>query len=216
MKPFLLVLSSPSGGGKSTIARHLLEAREDLGYSVSATTRPPRAGEEDGVHYHFLSDGEFARRAAAGEFVESASYGGYQYGTLRQELTRILDSGRHVVLDIEVQGARQVRQAVADTVSVFVLPPSGNVLVERLRGRATEDEAALARRFEHAADELLAATEYDYVVVNDDLVAAVDAVAAILDAEGHRTGRTAELTARVQAMSVEVRAARINRAEPSA
>ena len=216
MKPFLLVLSSPSGGGKSTIARHLLEAREDLGYSVSATTRAPRTGEEDGVHYHFLTTEEFARRDAAGEFVESASYGGHWYGTLREEVTRVLDSGRHVVMDIEVQGARQVRQAVQDTVSVFVLPPSGQVLVDRLRGRATEDEATLARRFEHTAEELLAATEYDYVVVNDDLVAAVDAVAAILDAEGHRTGRTAGLKDRVQAMSVEVRAARTNPAESSA
>lgn len=216
MKPFLLVLSSPSGGGKSTIARHLLEAREDLGYSVSATTRGPRAGEEDGVHYHFLTPEEFDRREAAGEFVESASYGGHRYGTLRSEVDRVLASGRHVVMDIEVQGARQVRQAIPDTVSVFVLPPSGSVLVERLRGRATENEAGLARRLVHAAEELLAATEYDYVVVNDDLVAAVDAVAAILEAEGHRTGRTAGLEDRVRTMSAEVRAARTDVAESSA
>ncbi|MEK6597037.1 MAG: guanylate kinase [Gemmatimonadota bacterium] len=216
MKPFLLVLSSPSGGGKSTIARHLLEAREDLGYSISATTRGPRAGEEDGVHYHFLTPEEFDRREAAGEFVESASYGGHRYGTLRSEVDRVLASGRHVVMDIEVQGARQVRQAIPDTVSVFVLPPSGSVLVERLRGRATENEAGLARRLVHAAEELLAATEYDYVVVNDDLVAAVDAVAAILEAEGHRTGRTAGLEDRVRTMSAEVRAARTDVAESSA
>ena len=216
MKPFLLVLSSPSGGGKSTIARHLLEAREDLGYSISATTRGPRAGEEDGVHYHFLTPEEFDRREVAGEFVESASYGGHRYGTLRSEVDRVLASGRHVVMDIEVQGARQVRQAIPDTVSVFVLPPSGSVLVERLRGRATENEAGLARRLAHAAEELLAATEYDYVVVNDDLVAAVDAVAAILEAEGHRTGRTAGLEDRVRTMGAEVRAARTDVAESSA
>lgn len=216
MKPFLLVLSSPSGGGKSTIARHLLEAREDLGYSISATTRGPRAGEEDGVHYHFLTPEEFDRREAAGEFVESASYGGHRYGTLRSEVDRVLASGRHVVMDIEVRGARQVRQAIPDTVSVFVLPPSGSVLVERLRARATENEAGLARRLVHAAEELLAATEYDYVVVNDDLVAAVDAVAAILEAEGHRTGRTPGLEDRVRTMSAEVRAARTDAAESSA
>ncbi len=193
MSPFLLVLSSPSGGGKSTIARHLLGAREDLGYSVSATTRAPRTGERDGVDYHFLAPAEFERRVTAGEFVEWAEYGGAKYGTLKSEVQRVLDNGRGVVLDIEVAGARQVRTAFPDSVQVFVLPPSGAVLAERLRMRRTDDAAAQARRLAIAGQEIGAASEYDYVVVNDDLVAAVAQVAAILDAEGRKAKRMTDL-----------------------
>ncbi len=189
MRPFLLVLSSPSGGGKSTIARHLLEARDDIGYSVSATTRAPRAGEQDGVAYHFLSDAEFSRRESSGEFAETARYGGARYGTLRGEIERVMGEGRHVVLDIEVQGARQVRRSFPDAVQVFVVPPSAPALMERLRARGTEDGTALAKRLDHAAAELEAVPEYDYLVVNDDLVRAVDQVAAILDAESCRISR---------------------------
>jgi guanylate kinase len=187
------VLSSPSGGGKSTIARHLLNAREDLGYSVSATTRLPRAGEVDGVDYHFLAAAEFDRRIAAGEFVEWAMYGGAKYGTLRAEVERVMAAGQHVVLDIEVAGARQVREVFPESVQVFVLPPSGTVLSERLRMRRTDDSAAQARRLEIAREEIGAAGEYDYVIVNDDLVTAVDQVAAILDAEGRKTTRMDDL-----------------------
>jgi guanylate kinase len=193
VRPFLLVLSSPSGGGKSTIARHLLNAREDLGYSVSATTRLPRAGEVDGADYHFLAAGEFDRRIAAGEFVEWAGYGGAKYGTLRSEVERVMAAGQHVVLDIEVAGARQVRNVFPDSVHVFVLPPSGTALSERLRMRRTDDAAAQARRLEIAREEIGAAGEYDYVIVNDDLVAAVAQVAAILDAEGRKTNRMDDL-----------------------
>lgn len=204
----MLVISSPSGGGKSTIARHLLQARDDLGYSVSATTRPPREGEENGVAYHFLTPDEFARREAGGDFVETATYGGYRYGTLRGEIRRVLESGRHAVLDIEVAGARQVRQSFPDAVQVFVLPPSGAVLVDRLRGRRTETEGALAKRLAHAEDELAQAGEYDYVVVNDDLVTAVDRVAAILDAESLRVRRCHNLVQVVDWMRGEVQAQR--------
>ena len=193
MRPFLLVLSSPSGGGKSTIARHLLNAREDLGYSVSATTRLPRAGEVDGVDYHFLAAVEFDRRIAAGEFVEWAGYGGAKYGTLRSEVERVMAAGQHVVLDIEVAGARQVRNVFPESVHVFVLPPSGTVLSARLRMRRTDDPAAQARRLEIAREEIGAAGEYDYVIVNDDLVTAVAQVAAILDAEGRKTRRMDDL-----------------------
>lgn len=193
MRPFLLVISSPSGGGKSTIARHLLSAREDLGYSVSATTRPPRTGEADGVDYHFLASAEFARRVEAGEFVEWAEYGGARYGTLKAEVEQVLTSGRHVVLDIEVAGARQVRKAFPESVQVFVLPPSGVVLAQRLRSRRTDDAAAQARRLNIAREEIGAAREYDYVIVNDDLVTAVAQVAAILDAEARRTSRMDDL-----------------------
>lgn len=187
------MLSSPSGGGKSTIARHLLEAREDVTYSVSATTRLLRSGETNGTHYHFLTRPEFERRVAAGEFIEWAEYGGNLYGSLREEVEKGLTAGKHVVLDIEVAGARQVRERFPNSVHVFVLPPSAGILVERLRGRNTEEPAAVASRLAIAADELLAAREYEYVVVNDDVVDAVAHVAAILDGEGRRVRRLTNL-----------------------
>jgi len=204
VNPFLLVLSSPSGGGKSTIARHLLGAREDLGYSVSATTRAPRAGEVDGAQYHFLSPAEFARRVEAGQFVEWAEYGGARYGTLKAEVDRVLAAGQHVVLDIEVAGARQVRTAFPESVLVFLLPPSGTVLASRLRARRTDDTATQARRLDIAREELGAAGEYDYLVVNDDLVTAVAQVAAILDAEGRRTNRMPDLGSTVARLRAEL------------
>ena len=188
------MLSSPSGGGKSTIARHLLEAREDVRYSVSATTRPIRGDEEDGRHYHFLDRATFQARVAAGDFLEWAEYGGQLYGTLHDEVERGLAAGHHVVLDIEVAGARQIRERYPDSVSVFVLPPSAAVLLQRLRGRNTEDLDTIARRVGIAASELLAAAEYDYVVVNDDFVDAVAHVAAILDVEARRVRRLTNLT----------------------
>lgn len=187
------MLSSPSGGGKSTIARHLLEAREDVVYSVSATTRPRRAGEIDAREYHFLDRAEFERRVAAGDFVEWAEYGGNLYGTLCAEVERGLASGRHVVLDIEVAGSRQVRQRFPQAVQVFVLPPSAAALAQRLRGRNTEDPATVARRLVIAGRELEAAREYEYVVVNDDVVDAVSQVAAILDVESRRVRRITNL-----------------------
>lgn len=189
------MLSSPSGGGKTTIARHLLEAREDVVYSVSATTRPRRAGEIDAREYHFLDRAEFERRVAAGDFVEWAEYGGNLYGTLRAEVERGLASGRHVVLDIEVSGSRQVRQRFPQAVQVFVLPPSAAALAQRLRGRNTEDPATVARRLLIAGRELEAAREYEYVVVNDDVVDAVSQVAAILDVESRRVRRITNLEA---------------------
>lgn len=200
MRPFLLVLSSPSGGGKSSIARALLAARSDLGYSVSATTRAPRAGEQDGRDYHFLAPAEFERRVAAGDFLEHATYGGHRYGTLRSEVVRVLESGRHAVLDIEVAGARQVRERMPDAVRVFILPPSAEALVARLRERDTETTAARRTRMTIAAEEVQAATEYDYVVVNDALEAAVRAVGAILDSESRRVARQRDLADLVAAI----------------
>lgn len=189
MTPFVLVLSSPSGGGKTTLARRLLATRSDLGYSVSATTRPRREGEVDGRDYWFLSRAEFERREAAGEFIETATYNGERYGTLAAEVERVFASGRHVVLDIEVAGARQVRRRFPDSVHVFVLPPSGAALVERLQARRTEPPAALRARLVHALEELTTVGEYDYVVINDRLERAAAEVGAILDAEGRRVSR---------------------------
>ena len=183
MNPFPVILSAPSGGGKTTIAHELLRRRADVGYSVSCTTRTPRGGEKDGVDYYFLSRDEFQRRRAAGDFAESAEVHGNMYGTLRSEIGRVLSTGRHVIMDIDVQGARQMREAFPASVTVFVLPPSGEVLLDRLRARKTESPEQLVARLHSALQELRAIEEYEYVVVNDDLEHAVQQVSAVLDAE---------------------------------
>jgi guanylate kinase len=184
VKRLLLVLSAPSGGGKTTIAKQLLQVRNDLGYSVSATTRPSRNGELEGVDYHFLTRGEFERRRQNGEFLEWAEYGAHLYGTLKQEIERIFALGCHAVLDIEIEGARQIRNNYSNSLQVFVLPPSAEVLVERLTGRNTENPEILRKRLTRASDELAAVAEYDYAVVNKDLSTAVDQISAILDGKG--------------------------------
>jgi guanylate kinase len=181
VKRLLLVLSAPSGGGKTTIARRLLQVRNDLGYSVSATTRPIRNGEKEGVDYHFLTRSEFERRRDTDEFLEWAEYGGQLYGTLKSEIDGILAAGRHAVLDIDIEGARQIRRSLSNSLQVFVLPPSADVLVERLTGRNTENPKLLRKRLTRASDELAAVAEYDYAVVNQDLDTAVEQVSAILD-----------------------------------
>jgi guanylate kinase len=208
VKPFLLVLSSPSGGGKTTIAKRLLAGRPDLGYSISATTRKIRPEKEvDGRDYYFLSVEEFARREAADLFLESATYGKNRYGTLRSEIDRVVAGGQHPVLDIDVQGARQLRRRFPDAVQVFILPPSGSELIARLEARKTETVEALRRRLEHAADEFGAVTEYDYVVINDDLDQAVAEVGAIIDAESLRVRRKAGLMVLAEGLRREVSAA---------
>jgi len=186
---FLLVLSAPSGGGKTTLAKALLAARPDTAYSVSATTREPRPGEVHGKDYYFLTRLEFERRVQGGELLEWAEYAGNLYGTLRSEIDRIFAAGKHAVLDIEVQGARQVRANFADGVHVFVLPPSAAVLLERLQGRGAMDAKVLQQRLTTAVAELSAVGEYDYVVVNEKLERAVAELAAVLDAEGLRPRR---------------------------
>lgn len=193
MTPFPLVLSAPSGGGKSTIARALVTAREDVGYSTSATTRRPRPGEQDGKDYFFLSRPEFRRRVEAGEFVEWAEYGGELYGTLKAQVDDVLASGRHVVLDIEIKGAAAVRRLYSGAVLVFIVPPSADELLRRLGGSEGDRAANLGRRLSRALEELNRAPEYDYVVVNADRTEAVAEVAAILDAEGRRPGRNPDL-----------------------
>lgn len=201
MSCFPIILSSPSGGGKTSIARRLLELRSDVAQSTSATTRAPRMGEVPGVSYRFLTEAEFSTAAARGEFAEWAIVHGNMYGTFRAEVQRIMDSGRYVLMVIDVQGARQFAAAFPECVRIFVLPPSGEVLVERLRGRATESNAALARRLRGARVELSAADEFDYVVVNGVLDRATAEVSAILDAESVRRTRVANLHDTVAAIS---------------
>ena len=200
MNPFPIILSAPSGGGKTTIARELLRRRSDVGYSISCTTRLPRPGEVTGADYHFLTREEFLRRRAAGEFAESAEVHGNLYGTLRSEIARVLARGQHVVMDIDVQGARQMREAFPRVVTVFVLPPSGEVLLDRLRARKTESPEELVARLHSALLELRAVDEYEYIVVNDDLEHAVERVEAILDAEAVSRERVVGLTQQVQSL----------------
>ena len=204
MKPFLLVLSAPSGGGKTTIAKMLLQGREDLGYSVSATTRPMRPGERDGTDYHFLSRDEFIRRRDKAEFLEWATYSGELYGTLKSEIEAIFARGRHAVLDVEIEGARQIRTNFPNSLLLFVLPPSAEALVQRLIGRKTEDPALVRERILRASDELTAVAEYDYAILNEDLVVAVAQVAAILEAESWRVGRQDTLPAFIEQLRGDV------------
>jgi guanylate kinase len=179
----VFVITGPSGVGKGTLIRKLRERLPDLALSTSATTRPPREGEEDGRDYHFLSREEFAKRAGANEFLEHAAYSGNRYGTLRSEVERRLAEGESVVLEIEVQGARQVRAAMPEAVLVFIAPPDPAALRERLEARGTDDPEAIEDRLRTADLELDAQQEFQHVIVNDDLERAVDELERIVRAE---------------------------------
>jgi guanylate kinase len=165
----VFVITGPSGVGKGTLIERLLERIPDLELSVSATTRSPRPGEVDGRDYHFLAPEDFDRRVAAGDFLEHATYSGNRYGTLREEVERRLAEGRSVVLEIEVQGARQVREAMPEAVQIFIAPPSPEVLRERLEGRGTDSPEAIEDRLRTAETELEARDEFTHVVVNDEV-----------------------------------------------
>jgi guanylate kinase len=195
---FPIILSSPSGGGKTTIAHKLLAMRKDVGYSVSCTTRAPRDGEADGRDYHFISVKDFKRGRAAGEFAESAEVHGHLYGTLRSEVARVLSSGKHVIMDIDVQGAKQFAAVFPQSVLIFILPPSAEALLERLTARGTEDPKSLIRRLRSAKDELKAIDLYPYVVVNDRIDSAVAAISSIIDAEGVKRSQNGALKTRIR------------------
>jgi guanylate kinase len=188
----VFVITGPSGVGKGTLIRGLMERHRELQLSVSATTRAPRPGERDGVDYHFLDREEFERRVDAGEFVEHADYAGRSYGTLRSELEGRVRAGAPVVLEIEVQGARQVRSSVPDAVQVFIAPPSLQALRTRLIGRGTDDPEEVERRLRVAAEELEAQPEFAHVVVNDRLQDALEQLTAVVADELEGRGTTLE------------------------
>jgi guanylate kinase len=176
----VFVITGPSGVGKGTLISKLLERVPELELSVSATTRDPRDGEVDGSDYHFLDPDEFDRLVQEGAFLEHATYSGNRYGTLRSEVQERLQTGKSVVLEIELQGARQVRDAMPESVRVFVKPPHPDDLRRRLEGRGTDDQSAIDRRLRTAEEELAAEGEFSYVVTNDDLDAAVDELERIV------------------------------------
>jgi guanylate kinase len=180
----LIVLSSPSGAGKSTISRMLLEADKEVTMSVSATTRPKRPGEAEGVDYHFVDDAEFDRMIAANEFVEWAFVFGHRYGTPKAPVKQALRRGRDILFDIDWQGARQLEPDFGEhLVTIFLLPPSMAELEERLHNRRTDSQAVIADRMQRAADEIDHWAEYEYVLVNRDVDACLEQVRAIVTAE---------------------------------
>ncbi len=183
--PQVFVITGPSGVGKGTLIRTLRERMPELELAVSATTRRPRAGETQGEDYWFLTDEEFDERAGRGEFVEHAEYSGRRYGTLRSELDRRIGAGHPVVLEIEVQGARQIRRTLPEAVQIFVAPPSAEVLRTRLVGRGTDDPEQVEERLRTARAELAAQDEFAEVVVNDRLEDAVTKLEGIVRSALH-------------------------------
>lgn len=184
MRPRVFVITGPSGVGKGTLIARLRETVPNLDLAVSATTREPRRGETDGRDYHFLSAAEFADRADRGDFLEHATYSGNRYGTLRSEVERRIAEGSSVVLEIEVQGARQVRAATGEeTVLIFIAPPAPEVLRERLSSRGTDSDEAVERRLETAKAELEAQQEFKHVVVNDEIDRAAEELESIVREE---------------------------------
>ena len=203
--PFPLVLSAPSGAGKTTLANLLRRRNRDVVFSVSATTRAPRPREVEGESYHFVSRDEFLRMVQADELIEWAEVHGNFYGTPLANVRRAQARGEHLLLDIDVQGARQIRLQAPDALHLFVLPPSGRELMERLLGRGSETGEVRQRRLRNACAEVREAAEFDYVVVNDDLDATVDAIEGILASEAHRVRRIPHFTAALDRLCDEIR-----------
>ncbi|MEB3216594.1 MAG: guanylate kinase [Nostocales cyanobacterium 94392] len=169
----LIVLTGPSGVGKGTLMRLLLSRHPELNYSISATTRPPRPGEVDGKDYYFISRSKFQGLIEEGEFLEWAEFASNLYGTPRKPVIELLESGKSVLLEIELEGARQIRAKFPEVLSIFILPPNFNELEKRIRGRKKDSEAAISRRLKRAKEEIDCAGEFDIQIVNDDLETAV-------------------------------------------
>ncbi len=205
-KTFPVVLAAPSGTGKTTIARALVARSEHFVFSVSATTRPMRPGEAEGRDYAFVSKDEFKGMIAAGELAEWAEVHGHLYGTLRIVLEEATADGQFSVLDIDVQGARQIRASMPEAILVFLLPPSAAELEIRLRGRATERSPEVGRRLRAAGPELAAAHEFDYVVVNTEVQDAVDAVEQIACGEVHRASRRSDFAMLLETLQRDIQA----------
>ncbi len=191
----LIVLAGPSGTGKSTIIKECFARDPRLAFSVSHTTRPARAGERDGVDYFFVDDATFDGMVAAGQFAEWAHVHKRRYGTSKAEIARLVADGKDPVFDIDVVGADNLHRAYPDCVRVFILPPSLAVLEARLRGRGTEAEAMIQTRLDNARGEIAEAHRFDYLVINDDVAHAADALAAVIKAERLRASRHPELPA---------------------
>ncbi|HIS69658.1 MAG TPA: guanylate kinase [Candidatus Gallacutalibacter stercoravium] len=189
----LVVLSGPSGAGKDTVLRELLRLDQNVMLSISATTRAPREGEEDGKDYFFLSKAEFIQMLSKNDMLEHAEYCGHYYGTPRGPVEEWQKKGRDVILEIEVQGGQQIRQSCPNAVSIFILPPSLKVLADRLRRRNTEEEDVVCQRLETAKQEILQAVHYDYIVINDDLAECVQEIKAILLAEKMKSARRSHM-----------------------
>ncbi len=199
IKGTLFIVSAPSGAGKTSLLAKLLEQTETLCLSISHTTRPIRPGEVNGVDYHFTDRIHFIRMVEQGRFLEHAEVFGNFYGTSADWVTNTLRSGKDVILEIDWQGAQQIRRLVPETISIFILPPSLPVLAERLRGRGQDGEDVIARRLAGARDEISHYGEYDYLVVNDDFDRALADMAAIFRAERQRTER--QMSGRVDLLS---------------
>ena len=179
----LFVVSGPSGVGKGTLVARVRAKRPDLGLTVSATTRTPRAGEVEGISYYYLTEDEFSARVAAGKFVEWANVHGHRYGTLKSEVERNLTQGRSLILEIDVQGGLNVRNSYEDVVLVFIAPPSMEELRHRLEGRGTDSAQTIEARLQRAREEYAEANFYDYIIINDDVEAAAGELDAIITAE---------------------------------
>ena len=203
-KAYPVVLAAPSGTGKTTIAHELVNGWEHFVFSVSATTRPVRKGEREGRDYHFVSSGRFQAMIENDELVEWAEVHGHRYGTPRRNLEEAARRGDHVVLDIDVQGAGQIREKVPEAVLIFIFPPSARALFKRLKGRNTEASAEVERRIRNARRELEHARHFDYVVVNDDLKDAVNRIRGIVRAEDLRPDRALDLEGDVERLRGEI------------
>ncbi|MBD5130274.1 MAG: guanylate kinase [Ruminococcaceae bacterium] len=193
MKGLLFVVSAPAGCGKDTILNELFKKTDTAGYAVSATTRAPRGGEINGVHYHFLTREEFESKIAEKEVLEYTEYCGNYYGTLRRSVNDLIERGKDAILKIEVEGAMNIRRMFPEACLVFILPPSWEILEKRLRDRGTETEEKIIERSKQARTEIEFAKNYDYLIVNDKLDAAVDDLLAVLRAEKLRRSRNDEL-----------------------